>query len=327
MAKFHQFNPNMLPDDEFVPGNLEFLVPGNAGRLLDGRRTQGKLLEIDEESAMFKWQILEFEDKGKQWDLPAEDIVRFQFNRQAQRLAKFEVSKLAKRIHDFQDELVIRGKPPVRAVEIEETQEAANAWLVSNSRFFDDAPKLNLNSRIGPPVLATDLMRYMQDYGLDDLEKRTAENVVLNPSSGEWVKGMEIVLAQMGLADFQGKVTRTKDVFSGMGEKSKRERYLIHRLAFMRAYLRKLSLEELVLYRGASTEKAWQPRPKTLRSYTFSLRVARSFAKFDRTSRFRHASLSKDTFPVDRVFMTYLETAAMNRQYAEAEAMILEFHS
>jgi hypothetical protein len=327
MGKVHQFNPDMLPDDDFTPGTLEHLVPGNVGRLMDVRRTPGKLLELDEENAMFKWHITAFEDEGKQWDLPAEDIVRFQFERGAQKLGEARVNAISSRIQIFQETLSITGNRAATEGNLEVQQESASDWLDRRSTFFATDSALDLASRFGPPELAEDLNRYMLDHQLLDWELRTAENIVLNPHSGEWIKGMVIVLAEMGLVDYQGKITRTKDVFAGMGERSHRIRYLLHRLGFVRAFLSKLGFREVVLYRGVSSEKDWKPQLRSLWSYTFNLKVARSFADFDRSSHIKHTELIKRTVPVDRLFMTYLETAAMNRQYPEAEAMVMEFHS
>jgi hypothetical protein len=204
----------------------------------------------------------------------------------------------------------------------------------------------------------------MASVGLKEIEEKTAGGIVLNPNSGEWVKGMEIVLAEMGLVRYRSKVTRTKDVFEGLGAKDRRRRYLTHRLAFVRAYLSLLGLSEVTLYRGiavedmsvsvggagggtgsegtipgASFEKARpsvgsegerfaeeRDRARTrgsLVSYTFNLKVARSFCHFDRESRFKRSYLLKRTVPVERVFMTYLETDAMNERYKEAEAVVL----
>jgi hypothetical protein len=38
--RVYQFNPDMLPDTCFHPGDLKYVVPGNEGRLLDPRMNQ-----------------------------------------------------------------------------------------------------------------------------------------------------------------------------------------------------------------------------------------------------------------------------------------------
>lgn len=70
----HQKHENILPDELFEQGTLYHLVPGNEGRVLDGRRTPGILEIYDSESAMFVWRITDFEDKGEFWEIPAEGV-------------------------------------------------------------------------------------------------------------------------------------------------------------------------------------------------------------------------------------------------------------
>ena len=166
-------------------------------------------------------------------------------------------------------------------------------------------------------------MRYMTSVGMEEIERRTAENIVLNPGSGEWVKGMEIMLAEMGLVKYRSKVTRTKGVFEGLGAKEERRRYLIHRLAFVRALFGLLETDEITLYRAGMIEVGRTKPPSVFASYTFNLDVAKSFCDFDRDSAFKHSYLIKKTVPVRRVFMTYLETRAMNAEYMEAEVLVL----
>lgn len=57
------------------------IVPGNKGRVLDGWRTPGFIEKYDDESAMFIWRIADFEDKGKCWEVPAEEILAYQFEK------------------------------------------------------------------------------------------------------------------------------------------------------------------------------------------------------------------------------------------------------
>ncbi|MBN1114919.1 MAG: hypothetical protein JXA66_06225 [Oligoflexia bacterium] len=71
----YQHNKGMLPDLEFIPGSIEYLVPGNKCRLLDNRRTPGVIESYFNDSAMFRWRILDFEDKDKYWDMPVENIL------------------------------------------------------------------------------------------------------------------------------------------------------------------------------------------------------------------------------------------------------------
>lgn len=82
----HEYDENMRADKEFIDGDIGFLVEGNRCRLLDGRRTEGIIEEYFKDSSMFKWRITKYEDEGKYWILPAEDIERFQFEKNSKRL-------------------------------------------------------------------------------------------------------------------------------------------------------------------------------------------------------------------------------------------------
>jgi hypothetical protein len=48
----YEYNPDMLPDACFQDGSLKYIVPGNEGRMLDGRRTPVRVLEIEEAEAI-----------------------------------------------------------------------------------------------------------------------------------------------------------------------------------------------------------------------------------------------------------------------------------
>lgn len=77
--KTHQSNPNSKPDIYYKDGNLKYLVVGNECRLLDQRRTPGKIIKINLVAGFFVWQIDDFEDKGKFWEVEFEKIHSFQF--------------------------------------------------------------------------------------------------------------------------------------------------------------------------------------------------------------------------------------------------------
>ncbi len=323
----YQRDPEMAPDEAFVPGELALLVPGNNCRLLDPRRTPGTVEQVQVEHGMFRWRITAFEDTGKAWDVPIEDVVRYQFEPNAARLGDEQVDELREQAAHFQAWKAI--EPSLEAQRQTERRIAALAgeadrWLAAHASFSGSEASINWASRRGPSALCDDLLAYLGQHGLGDLERRTAELTVLNRRSGEWMKGMEILLAEMGLLRFRDRIPRTPDIFEGEGTRELRRRYLLHRLAFVRAAFARLGLTQVVLYRGASAEQGWRRRQvRGLVSMTFSLRVARALADFDRKSAQQHAFLVKQTVPIERLLMTYLETAAMNEQYLEAEALVL----
>jgi hypothetical protein len=324
----YQSNKDRLPDTEFVPGTIALLVEGNYCRLLDGRRTPGTVERYFDDSAMFRWRILDFEDEGKYWDVPAEGVTRYQFTKDAKRLDAERIKRIEASIQKYQRSLTIEAVEEEKhqtESDIKAVENAITEWLRSNSVFFRDQEQLDLKSGTAPKSLAEDLIRYMRSVRMEGIEGRTADSMVLNPNSGEWIKGMAIVLAEMGLVPYRDKIPRTRDIFGGLGRTEDRRNYLTHRLAFVRAYFRLLGIKEVTLYRGMATEWEWGKRPssRTFVSFTFSIKVAGSHCDFDLSSDKRHSYLLKRTLPVEELFMTSLETEAMNKQYREAEALVL----
>jgi hypothetical protein len=317
----------MAPDAEFLPGELALLRAGNPCRLLDPRRTPGVIEKYFPECAMFRWRISAFEHEGRFWDLPAEDVVGFQFAKGATRLDGPAVAAIERAVRPYRKPLRIEPSDSERQsaeAEIAAACDRTREWLRRESIFFSSGGKLNLGSRTGPKSLARDLLAYMSSHKLREVEIGTAENIVLNPRSGEWVKGMEIVLAEMGLVGFTGTVTRTSDVFRGQGARRRRRTYLVHRLAFVRAYFSLLGIDSVTLYRGVFPDGRAAKPAGSLVSYTFNPEVARSFSEPEVRGRVESPVVIKKTVPVKDLFVTYLETEALNAEYKEAEATVLE---
>lgn len=322
----HEFDNQKRPDNEFINGNISFLVEGNRCRLLDGRRTNGFIENYDNDSAMFRWRITKYEDKGQYWDLPAEAINKFQFEKNSDQLNKTEIRNIEEKIKEFETPLIIEVNEHQKMeteAEIKEKEKIIIKWLRENSLFIRSNQKLDFSSQEGSKYLAKDLDEYMKINGLFDIEKKTADNIVLNPNSGEWVKGMAIMLGELGLVSYNGKIPRTKDIFTGLGSKENRNKYLINRLAFIRAYFSILNIKKVVLYRGMSTENNWKEVQRTFLSCTFNYDVAKDFSNFSNESKYINSYIIKMTCSVKQLFMTYLESKAFNRQYNEAEALIL----
>lgn len=321
----HECDKNMRLDDEFINGDLSFLVVGNKCRLLDGRRTTGIIENYFEDSAMFRWKITKYEDKGKYWDLPAEDIVMFQFEKASSRLTSSDVACINLRSSEFKKELNIEPNKLIKDEterKIELIKNDVIEWFKHNSQFFQQNRKIDFSSNVGSEFLASDLNNYMKSVELAEEETITTDTLVLNPNSGEWIKGMSIVLAEMGLASYNSRIPRTKDIFQGIGSKENRMKYLMNRIAFVRAFFSISNIKEVTLYRGMSTEDEWRKIKRTYLPCTFSFDVAKEFSDFSRDSIFKNSYIVKLTCPIEKLFITYLETEAMNRQYKEAEAII-----
>jgi len=321
----HQSDPGRKADSFYIPGKIEYLVSGNKGRLLDGRRTPGFIEKVWPDRAMFRWKITGFEDEGKFWDLPAGFIEKFQFEPEAKKADSLTREKIEEKERIYSQPLILEVDPARREVEEKEISsrcQNAKKWLEHNSQFFSGGGRLDFSSRRGPKLLARDFQNYMKEKNLAEIEERTAENMVLNPFSGEWIKGMAIVAAEIGLTSFRGQIPRTPDIFSGSGAREIRADYLRERSAFIRAYFSLAGWEEVPLYRGMATEGDWIKKERAFISCTFNLEVAKSFCGLEKENQFKQLYLVKMTVPVEKIFMSFLETDAMNRQYLEAEAQL-----
>ena len=195
-------------------------------------------------------------------------------------------------------------------------------WLETNSEFLQSGVLLDLTGRVGNPTLWSDLKRYMMTEGLWDIEEAFADQYVSNPNSGELVKGHRIVLAELGLVSFEGKLVRKPDIYSGAWNKQRRADHILSRLAFVRELFEHIGHSSVVLYRGFS----FTSQPKTRRnssfiSSTFSRDVAMSH--FQGRDQSNTGVLLRQSVPIERIFMSFLETAQMNHQYKEAEAVLL----
>lgn len=321
----HQFNINALSDDEFVNGEVKYLVNKNQCRLLDGRRTPGYIEEYFEETAMFRWRITDFEDKGNYWDVPAEDIELFQIFKNSKELEKKDIDRITEKINWFNNPLAIQAN--VKSKEI--TEEKINIaerniinWFKSNSSNLTIKQTIDLNSKEGHKTLIKYIKLYMKSIEMDYIEEKTSSEIVLNPNS-EWIKGIKIILAELGIVSYKNKILRDKEIFNNIGGKEKMIEYIINRIAYVRAYFKLLNINEVILYRGMSTEYEWMNSyEKSLTSWTFNLEVALSFADLDKNSNNKNGYVLKRAIPIENVFMTYLETESMSKQYKECEAIL-----
>ncbi|SRR6056297_433662 len=322
----HEYDQDMRPDSEFIEGDYCYLVPGNNCRLLDGRRTTGVIEEYYEDSGMFKWRITKYEDEGKCWELPAEDIRRFQFEKDSQKLSRKSIREIKNTVNKYNKKITIEAEAEDKVKTkniIKETKKQIKDWLKVNSLFLKENNELDFNKKAGYESLYQDINEYMEEYNLIQQENLTTNGFVLNPNSGEWIKGLKIMLAELGLVTYRGKKVRTDGIFKGAGNKLLRRKYIINRLAFLQALFELLDISEVVLYRGMSTEKGWLEKDRTFLSCTFNHEVAEAFCCMERDSKYKNSYIVKMTYPIDKLFMTFLETKAMNNEYKEAEALVL----
>ncbi|MFN8673930.1 MAG: hypothetical protein U0457_17850 [Candidatus Sericytochromatia bacterium] len=317
----HDFDKNKLPDSEYYQGDLKFLVEGNICRVLDNRRTPGFIEKIDPESAIFRFRITKFEDNGKYWELPLENITSFQFEKKSKTINNEEINFFSKKINEKNKYLII--KPQEKDLIntnnlISSKKDEIIVWLKNNYTFFSDNKTINIKKHY--KILSKALIKYLKEKDLYNLEELTTKILVLNPSSGEWIKGMEICLSELGLIKFNDKAPRTKDIFEKLGAKDLRKKYLIHRMAFIQAYFTLSNFKEIPVYRGMSSTEDWYSYPRTFISYSTDLKVAKSF--FSLKDEYKNAYLIKKTIPIEKIFMTFIETKEMNLQYKEKEVLV-----
>lgn len=313
--------PDPAPDADYVRGELGWLIPGNRGRLLDARRTPITITAVAPETGAFEVEIGAFEDAGARWELALEDVARFQFARGA-RLAPAElVAELQRAVTRFDRELVIEAHHDARAEtlrRIAATRESVHTQLTRPG--IDPAD--HIARREGDPRLFDQLDEFMALRGVAELEYQFSRTLVTNPRSGEFVKGHAIVLAELGLCTYRGKILRNPDMLSGRWSESRRAEHLIARLAFTQELWSTWSEDTVTLYRGAAVDGPWpEPLPASFISTTLSSQVAS--AHFQGGPTTRTAVLWRQAVPVTRLVMTFLETREMNRRYREAEAVLI----
>jgi hypothetical protein len=314
-------DPDAAPDAEFVPGELSDLVAGNRGRLLDARRTPVTIVAVTPQKGSFELEIGGFEDAGSHWELPLHDVRRLQFARDRAVVPAAAISELERAVVRFDRALAIDCDPEARQQTLRRIageRDAIRARL--------EGERVDLDQRIaacqGDPRLFALLEEILAAHGLAELDAQFSAVLVSNPGSGELVKGHSIVLAELGLCPYRGKVIRDPDLFAGMWSKPQRAAHLITRIAFSQELFSQLGHDSVTLYRGAAVEGPMPERsPSSFLSATFSDQVAS--AHFEGGPRSTTAVLWRQLVPITRLVMTFLETRAMNLRYREAEAVLV----
>jgi hypothetical protein len=315
----YERDPDAAPDEDFEPGELSHAVVGNEGRMLDARRTPVRVIDVRPGTGHVVLEVAAFEDRGARWEIELERLDRFQFARGSPREHGARLAELDEAVRRLDLALEIPVDPAARARTRERLSAAraeAREWLRGRSIEVD------LSQRTGAPQTWALLSTFMEFRDLLELERTFSERYVSNPGSGELVKGHLIVAAELGLAPYVGKVVRNPGLFDGAWSRERRAEHLLGRLAFVPELFRAAGYEAVTLWRGLSSERPLEELPPpTFVSATFSREVAESH--FAGTERTVAAVLSRDVLPVERLFMTYVETEAMNRQFLEAEAVLI----
>jgi hypothetical protein len=315
----YQRDPEMAPDSDFEPGELAHLVPGNEGRLLDPRRTPVRVIGLDLPTGYFTVELLAFEDAGARWVVELERVWRYQFARGATRARDDDVEAMRDAVARLDQTIAVDADPQARVrtlARLEEERAAARAWLGGAD------VRLDLTARVGDPATFALLRGYLAEREVLDLEEAFSERYVSNPGSGELVKGHRLVIAELGLVPYRGKIVRNPTLFDGAWSAERRAAHAVARLAFVSALYRHAGHECVELWRGIAVAGPLRRLPPaTFVSATFAREVAESL--FSGGGDTDVAVLYRQLVPVERLFMTYAETEAMSRHFRESEAVLL----
>ena len=139
----------------------------------------------------------------------------------------------------------------------------------------------------------------------------------------EYVKAHRVAVARSGLASYRGKVIRDPSLTAGPLGFERRKKHVLARMGWVQALLRRCGRESIVLYRMESCDGRLQPRRRetALVSASFRMDIVQEMSGWADLQR--TVALYRQAVPVERVFMTYLETEALNRPFREAETVLL----
>ena len=319
----YESDPAAEPDTYFQFGELALAVAGNRGRLLDARRTPLSLIAVDPVRCEIEVRIDAFEDRGTRWRLPAWEITRLQLARDSQRASAAATAELRRAVKRFNRPLLVDADVAATAGtrrQVKEQRALVRAALESVEVRID--LRKCVQRREGEPRLYAALERCLATQQLTELDRRFCETMVSNPQSGELIKGHAIVLAELGLCRFEGTMVRDPELFDEPWSRYRRAQHLIVRLAFAQELWASGVRRPLTLYRAAAVDGRLPPRRSaSFVSCTFSEQVAdEHYAGGPKT---RSAVKWRQTVGVERLLMTFLETAAFNQQFKEAEAVLI----
>jgi hypothetical protein len=316
-------DPDAAPDDEYVNGEMRHAVAGNQGRLRDARRTPLSITAVEPDRGEIEVRIDAFEDRGARWRLPVWQISHIQFPAGSRNASTDMVAALRTAAERFERPLRLEASPAAAADtrrRIWQARAAAREMLMAAASSVALAELVT--AREGDAGLRAAVEEFLSERNLLEIDRQFSATMVSNPHAGEMVKGHAIVLAELGLCPFFGTVVRDPQLFSGPWSRERRAEHLIARTAFVQELWSTCVRQPLTLYRAAATEGPLPARdPASFVSCTFSFAVVEAhFAGGPSTTC---AVMWRQTMSPDRLFMTFLETAAMSRQFKEAEAILI----
>jgi hypothetical protein len=316
-------DPCAAPDSAFELGALRRLVAGRDGRLLDPRRTPVRVVALDLARGYFEVEVRAFEDAGAHWLVPLEAVSSYQFAPGEDAPAD-TVAAMIEAVQRLDRPLVVPADPVARPSTLRclaEERAQASAWLRADGIGATELAPL-VRSRRGDSRIWAALEAYLGAAGLAEIDAAFASTFVSNPKSGELVKGHAIVLAELGLASFEGTAIRDPDLFAAPATRAARARHILRRMGFVRALFDLALPANPEIHRGLHFPGPQAPaRRVSFVSATFSRDVASANASVG--GPVSKGELLRQALPVERLFMTFVEARAMNERFCEAEAVLV----
>ena len=324
----YRSDPDAAPDSEFLPGELRHLVAGNRGRLMDPRRTPLHVTGVSPETGFFEAEIDAFGDAGARWLVPLESVASYQFVPGGAAAAGADLEALRAAAARCDVQITVTAGPLAREhgqARLAGECSRAGAWLSGHGAPASFDPRPFIENPSGWPDAQQLLADYLASRDLVDIEEQITSAYVSNPWAGDLVLGHLIVLAEVGLGALTARAPRDPRMFEGDWSRRRRADHILARMGFARALWSRAD-GEVMLYRGM----AFHDRPASadspsrretpLISASFSHLVAESHFHSPNATA---AALYRQQLAPERLFMTFLETAAMNSQFREAEAVLL----
>lgn len=320
----YQSDPDRAPDSAFLPGEPRHLVAGNHARLLDPRRTPVHVTRVLPASGFFEVRIDAFEDEGACWLIPLEEVTSYQFEAGGATAGPAGEREILAAIARYDVTVTVAGGPAATrntASRLKSEVSRAGEWLTSVGapERFEPMPFVE----DGWTAATVWFDSYLSQRDLESVEEKFASAYVSNPWAGDLVLGHLTVLAELGLGTLTARAIRDRDCFGGQWTRERRADHILARMGFVRALWARAE-GDITLYRGVATQAGAAGRRRRgvspLVSASFSRRVAESH--FGSPAAVAGA-LYRQLLRPERLFMTFIETRAMNGRYQEAEALLL----
>jgi transposase len=324
----YQSDPGAAPDSDFLSGRLEYLVAGNRGRLLDPRRTPVRITQAQAETGFFEVEIGAFEDAGARWLVPLESSASYQFAPDSVLAGGADLEALRDAVARCDVQITVTAGAAAREharARLAAERSRAGAWLTGHGAPAGFDPQPFTSTCSGWPDAQQWLSAYLDSRGLGGIEEDIAAAYVSNPWSGDLVLGHLIVIAELGLGALTARAPRDPEIFAGRRSKPRRAEHILARMGFVHQ-LWSRARGEVMLHRGIALQNrpsvgdSPDRRRSPLISASFSEKVA---ASHFRSPAAHAAALYRQRLVPERLFMTFLETAAMSRRFREAEAVVL----